>query len=412
MVKRNSDNRSTTFRYTTKENLQDTEHKELFEEKEGLVIGPYLASKGVYRLSKLVSVQNRPDSVSARHILLKPSETVSLDSIYVRLEEFKSQIKKGFDFGDLAQLHSEDKSTAIKGGDLGWFQEGVMVDSFNEACFTSKKGELKIVESQFGVHLIEVNMLSKPIRKVKIASIDRFVEPSTETYNRYYTQAAQFAGKILNEKIPFDTLVNKQNLLKRSDQKVSINKQSISGIPNSRELVRWLNKSDAGNISEVFQFDNMYVVAYLTKKHQEGYIPLSEVKEEVASIVINENKLNYINSITKDTDLDRIAKSNNQVVVQGAVANMNDMTIQKVGYEPKLVGAVFGLESSVLSPPVKGKNAIFYFNVVSKDEKVSTNNTLQIKRDIKKSDFANAQGAVYNVLKDNANVKDYRSEFY
>ena len=40
-----------------------------------------------------------------------------------------------------------------------------MVDSFNEACFTSKKGELKIVESQFGVHLIEVNMLSKPIRK-------------------------------------------------------------------------------------------------------------------------------------------------------------------------------------------------------------------------------------------------------
>ena len=144
-------------------------------------------------------------------------------------------------------------------------------------------------------------------------------------------------------KIPFDTLVNKQNLLKRSDQKVSINKQSISGIPNSRELVRWLNKSDAGNISEVFQFDNMYVVAYLTKKHQEGYIPLSEVKEEVASIVINENKLNYINSITKDTDLDRIAKSNNQVVVQGAVANMNDMTIQKVGYEPKLVGAVFGV---------------------------------------------------------------------
>ena len=69
MVKRNSDNRSTTFRYTTK-NLQDTKLKELFEEKEGLVIGPYLASKGVYRLSKLVSVQYRPDSVSARHILL------------------------------------------------------------------------------------------------------------------------------------------------------------------------------------------------------------------------------------------------------------------------------------------------------------------------------------------------------
>ena len=66
----------------------------------------------------------------------------------------------------------------------------------------------------------------------------------------------------------------------------------------------------------MFQFDNMYVVAFLTKKHQEGYIPLSEVKEEIASLVIKENKLNYINSITNEKDLDGIAKSNNQVVVQ------------------------------------------------------------------------------------------------
>ena len=55
--------------------------------------------------------------------------------------------------------------------------------------------------------------------KVKIAFIDRNIEPSTETFNSYYSEAAQFAGKILNEGIVFDSLVVEQNLVKRSDSK-------------------------------------------------------------------------------------------------------------------------------------------------------------------------------------------------
>ena len=54
------------------------------------------------------------------------------------------------------------------GGELGWFVEGAMLEQFNEACFTSLRNELKVVETQYGVHLIQVMNKSKSIQKFKI----------------------------------------------------------------------------------------------------------------------------------------------------------------------------------------------------------------------------------------------------
>ena len=294
MARRNSDNTSARFTFTNKEGLVDKNWEELFNAEKGAVIGPYLVNKGVYRIAKLAIAQNRPDSVEARHILITPTETMNLDSVNIRVEAIKSQVQAGADFGALAEKNSDDKSSAIKGGDLGWFSEGAMVDEFNEACFTSSKGDLSVITSQFGVHLIEVTKTSRAVRKVKIAFIDRNVEPSTETYNTYYSQAAQFAGKILNEGIAFDSLVAQQNLVKRSDSKVTADKQSIVGLPNSREMVRWMNTTDEGTVSEVFQFENSYVVAYLTKEHIKGNIPLEDIKEQISALVVKDKKADYI----------------------------------------------------------------------------------------------------------------------
>ena len=253
-LRSNSDNTTARFTFTTKKQLLELEPNwtELFASEEGTVIGPYQASQGVYRIAKLAVSQNRPDSVEARHMLIKPTQTMNLDSAQTRIYAIKAQVEAGADFGFLAQKNSDDPGSAIKGGDLGWFSEGAMVDEFNEACFTSKRGDLSVVTSQFGVHLIEVTKTSKTVRKVKIAFIDRNVEPSTQTFNTYYSQAAQFAGKILNEGIAFDSLVVEQNLVKRSDSKVTADKQSIVGLPNSREMVRWMNTAEQGKVSEVF----------------------------------------------------------------------------------------------------------------------------------------------------------------
>ena len=411
MARRNSDNTSARFTFTTKEGLADKNWEELFNAEQGTVMGPYQASQGVYRIAKLAVVQNRPDSVEARHILIAPTQIMSLDSVNARIDVIKKQVEAGADFGVLAQKNSEDKGSAIKGGDLGWFSEGAMVDAFNEACFTSKRGDLSVVASQFGVHLIEVTKTSRAVRKVKVAFIDRNVEPSTETFNTYYSQAAQFAGKILNEGIAFDSLVVGQNLVKRSDSKVKAEKQSIIGLPNSREMVRWMNTAEQGTVSEVFQFENSYVVAYLIKEHLEGNVPLADIKEQISALVVKEKKAAHITANITGTDLTAIATNNEQTVVSAQRANLANLSLQGIGYEPELVGSIFGTAVGTVSNPIVGANAVYVVEVTAKDKAKTSGDFSQQKQAVQKGAAAYANGAAYKVLNTEADVTDNRSDF-
>jgi len=411
MARRNSDNTSARFTFTTKEGLADKNWEELFNAEQGTVIGPYQASQGVYRIAKLAIAQDRPDSVEARHILITPTETMNLDSVNIRIEAIKAQVQDGADFGDLAQKYSDDKGSAIKGGDLGWFSEGAMVDEFNEACFTSKRGDLSVVTSQFGVHLIEVTKTSRAVRKVKIAFIDRNVEPSTETYNTYYSEAAQFAGKILNDGIAFDSLVAQQNLVKRSDSKVTADKQSIVGLPNSREMVSWMNTTDEETVSEVFQFENSYVVAYLTKEHIKGNVPLEDIKEQISALVVKDKKAEYITAAITGADLAAIATNNGQTVVNEQRANLANLSLQGIGYEPELVGSIFGTAVGSVSSPIAGANAVYVVEVTAKDDAKTSGDFTKQKQEVKKGAAAYANGAAYKVLNTEADVKDNRSDF-
>ena len=70
-----------------------------------------------------------------------------------------------------------------------------MVPEFNDACFSGKIGELQVVASQFGIHLIEVKK-SKSVKKVKIAFIDRNVFQVTKRTRRYLRRLASLLLKI------------------------------------------------------------------------------------------------------------------------------------------------------------------------------------------------------------------------
>ena len=64
-----------------------------------------------------------------------------------------------------------------------------MVPEFNDVCFSSKEGDLKIVSTQFGVHLIQMTGVSKQITKYKIVHLDKDVLPSSETKDFYYASS-------------------------------------------------------------------------------------------------------------------------------------------------------------------------------------------------------------------------------
>lgn len=97
----------------------------------------------------------------ARHILISADEKASAEqktAAKQKAEKLLAQVKKEpSKFPDLAKTESQDPGSAAQGGDLGFFNRGMMVKPFDDAVFSLKAGEISgVIETSFGYHIIQL----------------------------------------------------------------------------------------------------------------------------------------------------------------------------------------------------------------------------------------------------------------
>ncbi|MFH2070515.1 MAG: peptidylprolyl isomerase [Elusimicrobiota bacterium] len=113
--------------------------------------------KDIETIARIIK-KNFNERIRARHVLIRTSADSSMSeqtAARKKIEEIKEKVKKGEDFLELAQKHSDDKGSARNGGDLGYFTRGDMVPEFEKAAFSLGVGEMSdIVRTEFGYHLI------------------------------------------------------------------------------------------------------------------------------------------------------------------------------------------------------------------------------------------------------------------
>ncbi len=101
----------------------------------------------------------QPEQIKASHILIKVesgADEMKKSEAKEKIKKIKQKLNKGDDFAALAKEFSECPSKN-NGGDLGYFQRGQMVKSFEDAAFALKTEDVSdIVETQFGYHIIKV----------------------------------------------------------------------------------------------------------------------------------------------------------------------------------------------------------------------------------------------------------------
>ncbi|MBI4396269.1 MAG: peptidylprolyl isomerase [Elusimicrobia bacterium] len=143
----------------------DEEVKKLYEQIQQIQQGKDVAGLSAEQKADLESLSRyfttqTGERIRARHVLIrvpKDSPFKEKSQAYQKAEDLHKKIKGGEDFAELAEKFSDDKASAVNGGDLGFFTRGQMVASFEKAAFGLGVGEVSdVVETDFGFHIIKV----------------------------------------------------------------------------------------------------------------------------------------------------------------------------------------------------------------------------------------------------------------
>lgn len=378
----------------------------------GTMVGPY-EDGDTWKVSKLIGEKMVPDSVKARHILIN-AENGDMAKAKAIADSLKEAIKKGAKFADLAKTFSKDPGSGEKGGDLGWFRQGVMVPPFNDACFNGKKGDMPIVESQFGVHLIEILDKGVPAKQVQVATVERKVEASQRTFDDTYNKASQF-GAANRSGEEFEAAIIKQGLNKRIADNLREADKNVPGLESPRELVRWAYSAKKGEVSKVFTLGDKFVVAHLVDIREKGTLPMESVIDQVTAEVRKEKKaamlIEKINA-ANGTDIDAMAQKLNTVATDADNINFQNPYIPGIGNEAKVTGTIFGLKQGQLSKPIKGDAGVSVVFVKSFTEPAATEDYSASVRQLQDQRKSRSEYEVFNALKEKAKVEDNRGKFY
>ena len=368
----------------------------------GEVFGPYQEGE-TYKLTRLVDVKQIPDSVKARHILLK--DPTLADSLF-------NLVKGGANFAEIARANSEDPGSAINGGDLGWFNEGTMVKPFNDACFNGKKGDIVKVQSQFGTHIINIQDKGKPVTKYNIATLDRKIAYSSKTNQQVYAQAAKFASQNKTYE-KFNESIQSENLIKRYGRNIRKADRNVSNMDGSREMIRWAFKADIHDMSDIFEFGDEYVIGFLTGIKEEGYQTLASVKSSIERQLRNKKKADMIiadlKSKAQGNDLNELASASNTEVQSASNISFASYQVPGAGVEPALVAVATTTKEGEISTPVAGNNGVFVVKVTAVTNEET--NVEAAKAQLAQTSSYKAYQA-YQVIRENASIDDERIKFY
>lgn len=397
----------------------------MFNSPVGTIVRPYVENNSYY-IAKLMDVQHRPDSMKATHILISHKDIYGVNEEITRTKEeakimadslYEVVLAKPEKFEEIAVEISDDPSVLQNSGNLGWFADGTMLYPFNQAVLEGIKGDVSIVETRYGYHIIRVDDKQKPTKKVRVAIIDHAIEPSNKTYQNVYTEASKFAGESTTLDA-FETSITEKKLNKRSADDVKEMQNTIPGLDNPRGIIRWsfFDRINLGDVSPIFDFDNSYVIAAISEVREKGKMPIEQAKERMEPLVLNEKKtemlLEKMNTVTSN-DLNQIAKELDDDVDTINTINFYARNIPGFGRENEVIGEIFTLNKGEISKPIKGKGGTFIIQIDSIIVAKPIVDTLAIIERLKgrfKSRVDN--NYVYRALEKKTDIEDNRLFFY
>lgn len=383
----------------------------------GEIIGPVF-SGGMAHLVKILDVRAPQETaVRARHILFRAGKDDADARARAREQalDVKRQIQNGADFAEMARQYSSD-GTRNRGGDLGWFGPGRMVKPFEEAAFKARVGRLVgPVETDFGYHLIEVT--DRADKEVKLADFAERIQTSVTTLNRlqeqlddlqyFATESGDFAAEAERAGMTIQTV------------QVEEGQRFIPGLRNSSRLMHFLEASDVGDVSDVIELDDQFIVASVQAITPEGYRSFDEVRGQITPKVMNQKKAviqhRRLEQALNQYGFEGMGEHLDGALVQTARdLSLNATIVPGLGREPRFIGEALGMAEGETSPVIDGESASFVLQVAQIHEPAPLDDAerARLRDSILQQRKATLRNRWIVALRDEADITDNRRRFF
>ncbi len=396
----------------------------MFAEEVGFVARPYLDNV-TYSTSRLLDIAYRPDSMKASHILIAYQGAYNANPNTSRTRAEAQQLadslmnvvqRTSSKMIPMAVRFSDDPSAKQNSGDLGWFADGAMVHPFNEAVLNTNVNKLAVTETPFGFHVIQVTGKKEEVKKVKVAIITHEVIASNETYQDVFAKASKLASEN-KTKEAFDLAIQEASYTKKTQPNLREMSNYIIGLTNPRQIVRWAfnEETEIGDVSTVFDMEDMFVVACVTRKEDEGYPKWQDVQDRMQDFVENKLKAKIIieEMAAFGNDVDAVADGMKLEKEEVTPVYFTTRNIRKFGKDDLAMGHIFGMEVGSTTEPIAGNGGVLMVKLVdytpATDQPTYATTVTKLTTDFQQrvnQDF------YYKAIELSADIKDNRIIFY
>ncbi len=340
--------------------------------------------------------------------------------------EIIENYKNGTDFSVLANIHTQDPGNQIapdsgRGGDLGWFEKGQMVKSFEDAAFKGRRGSVAgPVLSQFGYHIIKIDSIKnrgKNNHQVKARHILLKVELGQKTRSELRRKATLFSYDA--QDYGLSSAIDTHSVNIQQAENLKENDFFISQIGPFRSAVRWVFNSKIDDISDPLETESYYAVFKLDSITPAGVEDFDSVKDKIYRDLISENEFDATNlyaeeiktEILNGSSFKSIKKDNNRLELVPSDKKSLNSSFISLGRSEQLVGALMNSKKGDIVGPIKTARGHGIVKVME-IEKFDSTNWASSKTNIR-TDLANKkEREVYSdwmqSLKDEAEIIDNR----
>jgi len=284
-----------------------------------------------------------------------------------------------------------------------------MVPEFRDFTFEGKKGDLGVVKTVFGFHIIEVEGQKGESQLYKVATVARKIEASEATSDKVFRDASNFEVNLADK--TFADVAKEANYDVKPVKTVKELDESIPGLGAQRAIVRWSfeENTKVGDVKR-YTVPGGYAVVQVTAKREAGLMPVEEASVTVLPKLRAEKKAKIIMDGVSASSLEDFAAAKSQQVKTASAINMKNPTIGGAGREPLVVGYAFGLKDGESSGLIKGEKGVYMVKRTGFTPAVELPNYQSFANQVGTQKLGAVQSKLYTALKDAAEIEDNRAK--